>query len=163
QALDRLDRGGERLRRLAAVLLVDQELADEALARLDAAQHGRYRVEGAVQAVAQPLALLAVGGDRAEEPLALLGTPEDRPERLGDGREVGERLAAALEELLEARARRRRDLAADRHLRLLGRAARELDVLVAEQAAGLDGRARALADHRPPAPDHVVDDTHRAV
>ena len=110
------------------------------------------RVERGVEVVAELLALLAVGGDRAEEPLALLGAPEDVLERLGDRAEVRQQVAAALEQLLEPGARGRRDLAADRAPRARSAlAALELDVLVAEQAARLDRGARALADHRRPA------------
>ena len=117
----------------------------------------------ALKLLPEALALLAVGGDRAEEPFALLGAPEDVLERLGDGAEVRQEVAAAGEELFEPGARGRRNLAADDHLGLAGLAALELDVLVAQQSARLDRRARALADHRRPALDDVVDDAHGAV
>src|SRR5262249_37429639 len=139
------------------------ELAGESLSRVHPAQDRVERHERRVQAVAQARALLALAGQGAEEALSLLRALEDVLQGPGDAGEIRDEVAAPLQQLLDPGAGSRRDLAADLDLGLLGRAALELDVLVAEEADRLDRRLRPLSQPRGGPAVHVVDDPHRAV
>ena len=140
------------------VPLVDEELADEALAAVDLLQDGVQGVQGVVEAVAEVLALLALRRDRAEKPLALLGAAEDRLQGLGDRPEIGQEVAAALEELLEPGSGGGRDLTADRDLGLgaAGRPASSMYLSPSSPRVLIEARVpfRSIGAHRR---DDVVD------
>src|SRR5262249_61100769 len=99
---------------------------------------------------AELLALLALAGQRSQEPLALLGALQDVLQRPGDPAQVRQQVAAAFQELLDPGAGGRRDLPADLDLGLVGGAALDLAVLVPAQSGRLGRGARPVAQARGP-------------
>ena len=125
---------------------------EDLLERAGRVLHVRH---GALQVDERRLAELAVPYHRPEESLAALDRLEDDPERGGHLDDVGHDVIALPEYRLVVDGVDGRDQAARRQGRRVGRAGRELDVAVAEQAEGADGGDAVLADARRRLADHV--------
>ncbi len=138
QALDAV----ERLRELVAEGAVVEQAGEQPRPGLDLEGDPLQALRGADQRSLETAAVRGVAGELAEDPLAALHPPEDGVERVGDHHDVVHHVLARGDQGVDVGGLRRPDLSLLGDRRVGRRAGVDVDVLVPQQADGLDPRPR---------------------